>query len=99
MIALKDGEKILVERTSQLARTRNELQKQTTEYHELSANITLARKDLSRLELAVKKKNIEIEELAARREEERAYHENILLVSKSQTERAMPVFDGPSDVI
>lgn len=78
--ALKDGEKILVERTSQLARTRNELQKQTAEYHELNANITLARKDLSRLELAVKKKNLEIEELAARREEERAYHENVLVV-------------------
>ena len=68
--ALKDGEKILVERTSQLARTRNELQQQTTEYHELNANIALARKDLSQLEIAVKKKNLEIEDLAARREEE-----------------------------
>lgn len=81
--ALKDGEKILVERTSQLARTRNELQKQTAEYYELNANIAIARKDLTRLEQAVKKKNVEIEELAAKREEERAYHENVVLVSNS----------------
>lgn len=78
--ALKDGEKILVERTSELARTRNELQKQTTEYHQLNADIARARKDLNQLDAAVKKKNIEIEDVAARKEEERAYHEAILEV-------------------
>ncbi|XP_048587831.1 trichohyalin-like [Nematostella vectensis] len=76
--ALKDGEKIIEERTTQLARTHNELQKQTAEYHELNTCIARARKDLSELELAMATRRREIEEQGLRREKEREYHEGVL---------------------
>ena len=38
--ALKEGEKALEEKTAQLARTRNELQTQMTQFHELNSKST-----------------------------------------------------------
>lgn len=69
--ALKEGEKALEEKTTQLARTRNELQTQMIQFHELNSKINKLRTELKEIEENIKKGKLEAERLSQRKEEER----------------------------
>ena len=69
--ALKVGEKALEEKTTQLARTRNELQTQMIQFHELNSKINKLRTELKEIEENIKKGKLEAERLSQRKEEER----------------------------
>ena len=79
--ALKEGEKALEEKTAQLARTRNELQTQMTQFHELNSKINKLRTELGQVQGNVKKGKDEVERLSQRREEERRLQERHVKVS------------------
>lgn len=69
--ALKEGEEALEEKTVQLARTRNELQTQMIQFHELSSKMNKLRTELKEIQANIKKGKAETEKLSERREEER----------------------------
>ena len=73
--ALKEGEKALEEKTAQLARTRNELQTQMIQFHELNSKINKLRTELKEIQENIKKGNAEAERLSQRRDEERRIRE------------------------
>lgn len=79
--ALKEGEKALEEKTAQLARTRNELQTQMTQFHEVNSKINKLRTELGQVQGNVKKGKDEVERLSQRREEERRLQERHVKVS------------------
>lgn len=79
--ALKEGEKGLEEKTAQLARTRNELQTQMIQFHELNSKINKLRTELREVQGNVKKGKDEVERLSQRREEERRIQELNVKVS------------------
>ena len=79
--ALKEGEKALEEKTAQLARTRNELQTQMIQFHELNSKINKHRKELREVQDNVKKGKDEVEELSQRRKEEKRLQELHVKVS------------------
>lgn len=90
--ALKEGEKALEEKTAQLARTRNELQTQMTQFHELNSKINKLRTELAEVQGNVKKGKDEVETLSQRREEERRLQE--LHVKVSWSDRMHRVSDN-----
>ncbi|KAL9989527.1 hypothetical protein ACROYT_G004088 [Oculina patagonica] len=73
--ALKEGEKALEDKTAQLARTRNELQTQMIQFHELNSKINKLRTELREIQGNVKKGQAEVERLSQRKEEERRIQE------------------------
>ena len=79
--ALKEGEKALEEKTAQLARTRNELQTQMTQFHELNSKINKLKTELREVHGNVKKGKDEVDRLSQRREEERRLQELHVKVS------------------
>ena len=79
--ALKEGEKALEEKTVQLARTRNEIQTQTTKFHELNSKINKLRNELQEVQVNIRKEKSEANKLAEKREEERRIHELQMKVS------------------
>ena len=81
MRALKEGEKALEEKTFQLARTRNEIQTQMTEFHELNSKINKLRTELKEVELNIGRGKDEVQKLAERRQEERRIQETKIKVS------------------
>jgi len=79
--ALKEGEKALEEKAAQLARTRNELQTQMIQFHELNSKINRLRTELREVQDNVKKGKDEVERLSQRREEEKRLQELHVKVS------------------
>ena len=77
---LKEGEKALEEKTLQLARTRNEIQAQTTEYHELSSKINKLRTELKEVQVNLRKEKIEAFNLTEKRQREKRTREQQLKV-------------------
>lgn len=73
--ALKEGEKALEDKTAQLARTRNELQTQMIQFHELNSKINKLKTELREIQESVKKGQAEVETLSQRKEEERRMQE------------------------
>jgi len=78
---LKEGEKALEEKTLQLARTRNEIQAQMTEYHELSSKINKLRTELKEVQVNLKKEKIEAFNLTEKRQREKRTREQQLKVN------------------
>lgn len=81
MRVLKEGEKALEEKTFQLARTRNEIQTQMTEFHELNSKINKLRTELKEIELNIRRGKDEAKKLAERRQEEKRIQETKIKVS------------------
>ena len=79
--ALKEGEKALEEKTLQLARTRNEIQAQMTEYHELSSKVNKLRTELKEVQVNLGKEKIEAFNLTEKRLREKRTREQQLKVS------------------
>ena len=73
--ALKEGEKALEEKTLLLARTRNEIQTQMTEFHELNSKINKMRAELKEVQANIRKGKNEVVILSEKREEERRTRE------------------------
>lgn len=73
--ALKEGEKALEEKTLLLARTRNEIQTQMTEFHELNSKINKMRTELKEVQANIRKGKNEVVILSEKREEERRTRE------------------------
>lgn len=68
--ALKEGEKALEDKTLQLARTRNEIQSQMTEFHELNSKINKLRTELKEVQEHVRTGKVEVKSLSERRQQE-----------------------------
>lgn len=79
--ALKEGEKALEEKTFLLARTRNEIQTQMTEFHELNSKMNKLRTELKEVQDNIRKGKNEAKQLSERRAEERRIHELQVKVS------------------
>ena len=94
--ALKEGEKALEEKTAQLARTRNELQTQMIQFHELNNKINKLKTELIEVQDNVKKGKDEVDKLSQRREEEKRVQE--LHVKVSWNARVNRVFDYVSNM-
>ena len=94
--ALKEGEKALEEKTAQLARTRNELQTQMIQFHELNSKINKLRTELIEVQDNVKKGKDEVDKLSQRREEEKRVQE--LHVKVSWNARVNRLFDYVSNM-
>ena len=78
--ALREGEKALEEKTTHLARTRNELHSQSVEYLNLSNRIARARVEQRDLENEAAGKKEEIAEMASKQEDERLAHDKMIKV-------------------
>ena len=78
---LKEGEKVLEEKTLQLARTRNEIQAQMTEYHELSSKINKLRTELKEVQVNLRKEKIEAFNLTEKRQREKRAREHQIKVN------------------
>ena len=77
---LKEGEKALEEKTLQLARIRNEIQAQMTEYHELNSKLNKLRTELKEVQVNLRKEKIEAFNLAEKRQREKRTREQQLKV-------------------
>ncbi|XP_068727914.1 centriolin-like isoform X3 [Montipora capricornis] len=84
--ALKEGEKALEDKTCQLARTRNQIQIQMTEFHGLNSKVNRLRAEMRELQLNLRKEQEEAKRLSLRRQEEERNHELKVKEAKEKLE-------------